>query len=262
MLGKTTEKKYPFIIEIFLALAFPAAVLVLWEIGAEMGVINKYLLPAPSSLWEQFLKDLLLGKIGKNLFASFTRVIAGFFIGLTGGIVIGFFMGLIKPINKILSSITSFFRAIPVIALVPLFILLFGIGESSKYAIIAYASFWPILLNTIGGIRNVDVKLCEVAYTYRIPKKKTVFKVILPAALPTILTGIRLGVSSSWMSVIAAEMFGSSRGIGYLITVSKDNALTCPMLVYIFIIGAIGLTVDKILINVQNFYIRKTRGVE
>lgn len=247
---------------IFYVVALPIIIILFWEIGVRHGSINGALLPAPTRLWEVFSRDLLDGKVWYNLSISFLRVLLGFATGCVLGLVIGFFMGLIAPVNKLLSSITSLFRSIPVIALVPLFILLFGIGENSKRMVIAYASFWPILLNTMGGIQNVDRKLFEVAYSYRISKRKTIFKIIWPSALPSILTGLRLGVSSAWMSVIAAEMFAASRGIGYMIMTSKDTAQIAPMFVYVFVIGVIGLIIDKILIRVQNFYIKKTRGIE
>lgn len=264
MLNKSVDskKKYPLWVCFLLGLVLPVVIVFAWEVGARSGHINIHLLPAPSTLLDIFVGDIQSGKIWKNLSVSFLRVISGFVMGSCVGIVVGFFMGLVTPINKMLSPLTSLLRSIPVVALVPLFILLFGIGEASKRTIIAYASFWPVLLNTMGGIQNVDNKLCEVAYTYRISRGKTIFKIVLPSALPTILTGVRLGVSSSWMSVIAAEMFAASKGIGYLITISKENARVGAMFVYVLVIGVIGFLIDKGLIQIQNFYIKKTRGIE
>jgi sulfonate transport system permease protein len=245
-----------------MAVALPVVMIVIWQILAANGIINTVLLPAPSKLWEIFVIDLCSGKLWRNLSISFVRVIVGFLIGSIIGVILGFIMGMFENLNTLLSSITSLFRAIPVIALVPLFILLCGIGESSKYAVIAYASFWPVLLNTLGGIQNADYKLIEVAYTYGIKRSKIIGKVILPSALPSILTGLRLAISNAWMSVIAAEMFAASKGIGYLITTAKDTAQVASMYVYVLVIGVIGLVLDKVLIRVQNYYIRSTRGIE
>jgi sulfonate transport system permease protein len=260
-ISQQKEKSNPFK-NVFMAVAFPIVIILLWQIMATKGLINTVLLPAPSKLWEIFTSDLISGKIWRNLSVSFARVIIGFVIGSIIGILLGFLMGMLENVNKLLSSITSFFRAIPVIALVPLFILLCGIGENSKYAVIAYASFWPVLLNTLSGIQNADYKLIEVAYTYGIKRSKIIGRVILPSALPSILTGLRLAVSNAWMSVIAAEMFAASKGIGYLITTAKDTAQVASMYVYVFVIGVIGLVLDKVLIRIQNYYIRSTRGME
>ncbi|MGN0353253.1 MAG: ABC transporter permease [Roseburia sp.] len=257
-----SKKTYPIWLNIVLGLILPVAIIAVWEKVAYEGIINIHLLPAPSTLWKIFLGDVVSNKLWSNLSVSFWRIISGFLIGAALGVVIGFFMGLFTPLNKMLSPITSILRSVPIIALIPLFILLLGIGESSKRTIIAFATFWPVLLNTMGGIQNVDVKLCEVAYTYRIGRLKTIFRVVLPSALPSIFTGIRLGISSSWTSVISAEMFAASKGIGYLITISKDNARVGPMFVYVLVIGAIGLMTDKALIGIQNFYIKKAYGIE
>lgn len=257
-----SKKTYPVWLNIVLGLILPIAIIAIWEIAAYKEIINIHLLPAPSTLWKILVEDVASNKLWSNLSVSFWRIISGFLLGAALGIVIGFFMGLITPLNKMLSPITSILRSVPIIALIPLFILLFGIGEGSKRTIIAFAAFWPVLLNTMGGIQNVDVKLCEVAYTYRIGKMKTIFRVVLPSALPSIFTGIRLGISSSWTSVISAEMFAASKGIGYLITISKDNARVGSMFVYVLVIGVIGLMTDKALIGIQNFYVKKAYGIE
>jgi len=137
-----------------------------------------------------------------------------------------------------------------------------GIGEQSKYAIIAVGSFWSILLNTINGVESTDPKLLQVAYTYRIPKYKQVFEIILPSALPSILTGIRLGMGAAWTSVIAAEMLAASRGIGYMINFARDNSQVTTMYVGVFTIGLIGLAIDRFLILIQKYYLKKSRGIQ
>lgn len=255
------EKSYSRWVNFLLAITLPIIIILIWEAGTRGGWINASLLPAPTKIFGYFVKDIASGKLWKNLSISFLRVLGGFALGSLIGIILGFVMGLCLPVNKLVSSITSLFRCVPAIAIIPLLILLFGIGETSKKIIIAYASFFPSLLNTCGGIQAVDHKLCEVAYTYRMGRFKTIFRIYLPSALPQILTGIRLGVSSAWMSVIASEMLASSRGIGYLITISKENALLAPMMEYVLVIGVIGLVIDKGLIRIQQMYVKKSRGI-
>lgn len=248
------------IVNSILPIIVPIVLIALWEAGARMQAINTVLLPAPSTLWKLLVVNVTSGKIGKNLGISFLRVIIGFLIGGGIGLIVGFLLGLLKPLNRAFSLLLSILRPIPTVALVPVFILVFGIAEESKYAVIAVGSFWPILLNTIGGIVNVDQKLLEVSYTYRLGNVKTIFGVVLPAAVPTILTGVRLGISSAWMSVVAAEMIASSKGIGYLIMYSREMAQVGAVYVYVFVIGVIGFALDKILVQAEKAILNRTRG--
>lgn len=165
------------------------------------------------------------------------------------------------PVSAALNGIVSVLRPIPTIALVPIVILLAGIGFSSKVAIIAFGSFWPVLLNTMHGIQTVDNKLLEVAYTYRIRTSKTILRIIVPSSIPAILTGLRLGMSNAWMSVVAAEMIASSTGIGYLITLSRETANARVMYMCVLVIGVIGLIIDKGLTRLEHYYLAKTRGI-
>lgn len=225
------------------------------------GKITVSLFPPPSQLWATF-KDLLFsGKLFKNLLISLTRVLKGYVIGCSLGVVLGILFSLCKPIDKLFSAVVSIIRPIPFLALIPVFILILGIGEEEKSAVIAYATFWCVFLNTISGIKNVDIKLLEVTYLFRTSKYRTITKVILPAAIPTILTGMRLGVSSAWTSVVGAEMIAASTGVGYVISYARTLARADEMYVWVLVIGLIGLLIDKVLVAIQNFYIKKTRGI-
>jgi sulfonate transport system permease protein len=210
---------------------------------------------------QTFQEIIANGRLGMNLRISFARVIVGFLIGASSGMVIGFFMGLFKKVNQLLTLFVSILRPIPTIALIPVFILILGIGETSKYAIIAIGSFWSVLLNTINGVESVDPKLLEVGYAYRIPRISQVFRIVLPSALPSILTGLRIGISSAWVSVIAAEMLAASRGIGYMITYARENSQVATMYAGVITIGIVGLVIDRILIFIQKFYLRRSRGI-
>lgn len=239
----------------------PILLIVLWEIGVNGGVINATLFPKPTRLVLTFSDLLTSGKLWKNLSTSFIRVGEGFLIGMALGILLGFLMGLWKPAQRVLSGLLGIIRPIPFLALIPVFILLLGIGEVQKAAIIAYGTFWSVFLNTMGGIQNVDVKLLEMAYLFRIGKRRTITKIILPAAVPTILTGLRLGVSSAWMSVVGAEMIAATSGIGYEISYARTIARNDEMYVCVLVIGLVGIIIDKGLVSIQNAYIKKTRGL-
>lgn len=246
---------------IFIALVVPFGVLVFWEWAVKVGMVRAALLPPPTKLWGTFIQLVSSGKLQKGLIISFGRVIIGFFIGSLLGVFIGFLMGLFSNMNKAFSIIVNVLRPIPTIALIPLFIIVFGIGEKSNIAVIIVGTFWSVLLNTIGGIRSVDTKLLELAYVYRIKNVRTVFRIILPSAVTSMLTGFRLGLGSAWMSVVAAEMIGASSGIGYMIMFSRELAQTANMYVEVLVIGLVGLAIDRILLLIQNKLNSKFKGI-
>jgi sulfonate transport system permease protein len=258
--GAKKESKGYKCLNLFLAIFCPLILILLWQRGVDAKVIKAALLPAPKTLWSCFLLNIKNGKLIHNLFISFSIVLRGFFMGAVLAIVLGFLMGLFKPFKSAFSILISVLRPIPIVAIVPIFILFLGIGDLSKASVIAVGSFWPIFMNTINGIQNTDRRLLEVAYTYRISKIRTVFQIVLPSAVPMILTGVRLGISSAWMSVVAAEMIAASEGIGYLITISKEQAMIPLMYVSVLVIGLVGLLIDKLIGLLEAVYLRKTRG--
>lgn len=264
MIGvKKNEKKTKTqnILEKIVPCILPILILVLWEVGVNRGRISKVLFPKPTKLLETFFFLIKTGKLWKNLSISFIRVGEGCLLGMSLGVIFGLLLGLWKPARTFFSGLFGIIRPIPFLALIPVFILLLGIGELQKAAIIAYGSFWMVFLNTMGGILNVDYKLLEVAYLFKIGNRRTLFKIVLPAAVPSILTGLRLGVSAAWMSVVGAEMIASTSGIGYEISYARTIANNAEMYVCVFVIGFIGLAIDKGLVQIQNAYIKKTRGL-
>jgi sulfonate transport system permease protein len=237
-----------------LALSFllPAVILFLWEICVSAGKINGNVAPPPTKLWDAFLKLAMSGRLSQGLIVSFRRVLSGFLIAGAIGVAIGFCMGLFRPFNRAMSSLVNVLRPIPTIALVPIFIIILGIGEAANVSIIVIGALWPVLLNTMAGVLSVNIKLMELAYVYRIGKIKAVFQIILPSALFNILTGLRLGIGGAWISVVAAEMIGATSGIGYMIMFAKSLAQAANMYVLVLIIGVIGFLIDKALMFFQN----------
>lgn len=247
---------YNQIIKIFLSVLAPALLIFVWELGSKAGAINQSILPSPLRLLET-LKDLIgSGKLEDHLIVSLGRVLKGFVTGAISGIIIGSVMGLSKTMNRVLGSLVGILRPIPMIAWIPLLILWMGIDESSKVTVIVIGSFWPILINTIHGIQTVDNKLLEVAIILEKNKWEVITKVVFPAALPSIFTGIRLGMGSAWTCVVAAEMIAASKGIGYMITYARELSQPDVMLVGVFSIGIIGLLIDTFIIRIQNFVLR------
>jgi len=217
-------------------------------------------IPPPSRLAETFVQLVTSGKLAQGLLISFQRVLIGFLIASVVGIVLGFLMGLFTPVNKMLSSLVNILRPIPVIALIPIFIIILGIGEPANISIIIIGALWPVLLNTLAGVLSVDRKLLEVAYVYRISRRKIIFRIVLPSALYHILTGLRLGIGGAWVSVVAAEMIGATSGIGYMIMFAKSLAQAANMYVLVLVIGVIGFLIDRVLLIFQNHISKRFAG--
>ncbi len=211
-------------------------------------------------MWKTLQNLIASGKLQEGLGISIQRVLEGFLIASAAGILIGFLMGLFVPFNKAMSSLVNILRPIPTIALIPIFIIILGIGEAANISIIVIGALWPILLNTTAGVMSVDRKQMELAYVYRIGKRKVVFQIILPSALCNIITGLRLGIGGAWMSVVAAEMIGATSGIGYMIMFAKSLAQAANMYVLVLVIGVIGFGIDRVLLFFQNCVSKRFRG--
>lgn len=229
------------------ALIIPVILIVLWQLAANNGLINIQLFPSPARIWQAFVKSVETGKLQANILISLKRVLVGYLYGAALGVIIGVVFGLSKKTYRLFSLLLEILRPIPIIAWVPVLIMIFGIGELSKIIVIVIGSFWSIFLNTYDGIRNVDTKYLEVANMFMKTKLEIVFRVMLPAALPGIFTGLRIGIGSAWISVIGAELIASSAGLGYMISYSREMAQPANMYVSVFIIGIIGYLINVIL---------------
>ncbi len=234
----------------------PFLLILIWYYGAVSGKINQAILPGPQRVWGTFISMLKSGKLLINLEVSAVRVIRGFAIGASAGLILGIFMGLSKWINAFLGSLVGILRPIPMIAWLPLLILWLGIDDDSKNAIIAIGTFWSVLLNTIHGIQSVDPKLKEVAAVLEKQPQIVLLKVVLPAALPGIFTGIRLGMGTAWSCVVAAEMIAASKGIGYMIMYARELSQPDVLLVGMLSIGIVGLLIDAGILRLQRFLLR------
>ena len=253
---KSKKKILSIIIKKSYSFFIPAVLIILWEILSKKGIINQSIMPAPTRIIGTLKLMLSDGELTTHLGVSAFRVVQGFGIGAVLGIIIGILMGLSQRIDGALKTMVGILRPIPIIAWVPLLILWMGIDEASKVTVIAIGSFWPILLNTIHGIKSVDEKYLEVAKILEKSKVETLIKIVFPAALPSIFTGIRLGIGTAWMSVVGAEMIAAATGIGYLIMYARELSQPDVMLVGVFSIGIIGLLIDFLVMQIQNKLLR------
>ncbi|MBC2582710.1 ABC transporter permease [Clostridium sp. DJ247] len=241
---KVNFKQANYIKNILIALIVPIIILIIWQILSDQGIIRSSVLPSPYFISIALIDMLHTGELFEHLAISILRVFKGYALGAFLGITFGVLIGLFKYAEKSLNLVIGFLRPIPIVAWVPVLILWMGIDEASKVTVIAIGSFWPILINTIYGIKNTDKKYLEVSQILEKNKFDVLIKVVFPSALPAIFTGLRLGIGSAWMSVITAEIIAATSGIGYKIAYARELSQPDIMLVGVFSIGIIGFFID------------------
>lgn len=242
---------------------FPLAIVIIWSALSNLGWLNSYILPSPLTIWNRYTLLLGDGQLAKHFSASLYRVSIGFLIALAIAVPVGFLLGLVPKVRNYLALSLNFFQQVPGIAWIPMFILWLGIGEESKIAIIVYSAFFPILLNTIHGVESTDIKLKEVAYTYGLSKLSLLFRVYLPSSAPSLCVGMRLGLSFCWRSLVAVELLGASKGLGYLIQAGREMAQTDLIFVGVLTIGLTGMLFDTFFQYLEKkFFLWKDVGGE
>lgn len=228
-----------------------ALFLLFWEVAPRLGLVDRIFLPPFSTVVQRGEELVRNGQLWDNTSASLGRSLTGFAIAVALAVPAGVAIAWYKPIADFLNPLLELFRNTAALALLPVFILILGIGETSKVAIVVYAGFFPILLNTISGVRAVDPLLVKSAVSLGFSPLRLFQKVILPAAVPTIFTGIRMAASASILVLIATEMSGARAGLGYLITAAQQNFQIPDMYVGIVAIALVGLIYNAVLVTIE-----------
>ena len=219
-------------------------IILLWQLVTYLNIWNKYILPSPSRVLETYIKMIHDGSIFKHVLVSMRRILIGFVISVSIGIPLGIVFGINDRIYQYFKPLLNFLRNTPPLALIPMLILWFGIGEKSKIIIIVLASFFPIFTSTLKGIRNCDPKLIEVGKAFKLSKNRIIFKIIIPNAVLDIALGLKLALGYSFRAIIGAELIAASSGLGYLISDGKEMSRTDVVIVGIITIGILGILTD------------------
>jgi NitT/TauT family transport system permease protein len=233
----------------------PVLFLVAWELAAVL-INNPFVLPSLESvaavLATPFTSILGTGSLVQNAAVSLERVLIGFAVGAALAIPLGIAMGRWRLVEELVDPMVQLFRPVPPLAWVPLALAWFRIGLTSMVFIIALGAFFPVLLNTLDGVRSVKRTWVEAAMTLGASERQLLTRVILPGALPTIWTGMRVGFGIAWMCVVAAEMMpGTNSGLGYLILYSYNFSQVQVIIAGMIVIGIIGLGIDVALRQVE-----------
>lgn len=228
------------------AITIPIIILIIWQLAGVFGLVSKTVLPTPLDIFLAFQELIKTGELFGHLSISVFRVMAGFFIGGSLGIILGTIVGFSTRSEQYLDPSVQMLRTVPHLAVAPLFVLWFGFGETSKVLLIADGAFFPLYVNAFLGIRGVDSKLFDVARVLEFSKRKLITKLILPAALPNLLLGARLSLGVAWVSLVVAELMGSTEGIGYMIMDARQFSNTDIVFVGIIIFAFVGKFSDSL----------------
>ncbi|MCG1010887.1 ABC transporter permease [Salinicoccus sp. ID82-1] len=244
---KTIARRKKRVQPIMLGSILPIVLIAVWEVLSRTGIFPAYQLPAPTAILATINGMFQDGTLFTHVGITTYRVFIGFLIGTVAAMVVGSIVGFYEKAEQLFDPLIQAFRSIPSLAWVPLFILWMGIGEPSKVTMIAVGVFFPVYLNIIGGIAGVDRKLIEVGRMYGLNNLQLIRRVILPAALPSFLTGVRSGLGLGWMFVVAAELMGASSGLGYLLVLGQNTLSPEIILSSIILFAIIGKLTDWIL---------------
>ncbi|MGN9841170.1 ABC transporter permease [Nonomuraea sp. H19] len=231
-----------------------AAILLLlaaWELLPRLGVVDRVFVPPLSENLAAWYDLLISGRLPEHLQASLVRSLSGFGLAIVLAIPLGLLIGWYRPLADLLTPLLEVFRNTSAVALLPVFTLILGIGETTKIAFVLYACSWPILLNTISGVKTVEPLLIKSARSMGLGPVRLFQKVILPAAVPTIFTGVRLAGAYSILVLLFAEMVGAKAGLGYLILDTQSSFRIPDMYAGIITISALGLLFNLLLIAVE-----------
>jgi sulfonate transport system permease protein len=222
----------------------PLILLAIWQLASSLGWISLRVLAAPVTVMETGLGLLGTGELQQHLWVSLGRVVRGLALGIGSGVSLALLSGLFRLGEDLLDPPIQMLRTLPVLALVPLFILWFGIGEAPKLALVALGTFFPVYLNTHAGIRSIDNKLVEAASSLGLGRAGLIVHVILPGALPSALVGLRYSLGVAWLVLVISEQINASAGIGYLMTNAREFLRTDIIVVGLCVYSLLGLGSD------------------
>jgi sulfonate transport system permease protein len=222
----------------------PLTVLAAWQVTAAEGWLAPQILPPPAAVLATFVDLASDGELAGNFAISLWRILSGFAMGAAAGLALGVALGLWPRLSDYLGPLLRGIAQVPSLGWLPFFMLVFGLGETLNTVLIAKACFVPIVLSTAAGIGAVDRRYLEVARVFRLPRRAFVLRLVLPAALLSIASGVRLALGQAWVSLVVVEMLADAEGIGYLMTWGRTIFQTDLVIVGMIVVGVIGFLMD------------------
>lgn len=239
-----------------LGLATIAGMLLIWEVMVLTGALDYDYLPPPSGVWEGFGEILTSGELQRNLAHTLTAALLGWFIALVVGLAAGIVLGLMRAAWTYSMASIEVLRALPIVAFVPVAVLLLGFTIEMEIVVAFYASLWPVLINTIAGVRSLDARKSEVGMMMHLSPMEQLWRLRLPAATAHVVVGARLGLSIALVLTLVAEMVGNPAGLGYALVQAGAALQAEQMFAYVVVIGLCGIVLNALLMSTSRVLFR------
>jgi ABC-type nitrate/sulfonate/bicarbonate transport system permease component len=239
-----------------LSIASPLGLLLAWELAAQTSLIDVRFFPAPSSIIGKLVEMAGSGELTENVLISLQRIVLGFLLGGVPAIVIGIAMGIWRPIRALVDPLIVATYPIPKSSLLPLILLIFGLGEMSKVVMVAIGVFYPMAINATAGVLQINQIYLDVGKSFKASPWDTFRTIALPGALPFVMTGVKLGAGLALILIAVAEMVGAKSGIGYMIWSAWETFAVAKMYVGLFVIALIGFAISLLLNEIERWVIR------
>lgn len=236
-----------------LRLVSPLVLLLLWELASRSGLLPPRIIAAPSAIGGTLWQMIASGELAGHLWVSLKRALSGLAIGVAVGTVLALLAGLSRRGEIVIDSPVQMLRTLPFLAIVPLFILWFGVGETPKIALIALGTTFPVYLTLFAGIRGIDPKLVEAGRMFGLSHLELVRHVILPGALPSFFVGLRYAFGISWLGLVVVEQINASAGLGYLVNDARDFMRTDVIVICLIVYSVLGLSIDGLVRLLERF---------
>jgi sulfonate transport system permease protein len=238
----------------------PLLLLTAWQFAANYGFVNRRFTGSPSDILASLWTLAVSGQLALHLGVSLWRAVVGLLLGVAAGLIAGVISGFSQRGEDAIDPTIQAIRTLPFLGLVPLFILWFGLGETSRVLLVAMGSFFPVYLNVFKGIRGVDERLIELGRSYRLGRFALIRDIVFPAALPSCLVGLRYAIGISWLSLVVAEQINSSSGLGWLIVQANELAQTSVIMTALAIYAVIGVVADIVVRVIEHHALRWQRA--
>jgi ABC-type nitrate/sulfonate/bicarbonate transport system permease component len=241
--------------ERMMSIASPIVLLLVWELAAEFAFIDTRFFPAPSSILEKMVSLLRSGELARHTITSLERLFWGVILGGVPALLLGIVMGLNRPVRALVEPLIAALYPIPKSSIVPLALLIFGLGEGSKVFMVAVGVFFPVIINATTGVLEINKVYLEVGKNFEASRWNTFRTIAFPGALPVIMTGIRLGIGMGLVLIAVAEMIGAKSGLGFMIWNAWEIFSVEQMYVGLFVIALIGVAITFLLQEVERILI-------
>ena len=238
-----------------------ALLLLMWEFGSRVSPALQSYLPPVGQIVGSLGELIMSGQLVSHLMTTLSRFLQGYFLAAAIAVTLGIVLGYFRLAHSLFEAVIEFLRPMPSVAIIPVAVLLLGIGDAMIVAVTVYASVWPVLINTIDGVRHLDRTLIDTGRTFGLNRRKILWLVVLPAAAPYIATGLRISLSIALILVTTAEMIAGSRGLGFFILDQERSMNSSNMYAGVILVSALGYVLNRIFIVGESWAIRWRRGM-